>query len=68
MEYASKDQLEAVLGVGGRYKYEITGAGKGNAQVVFEYKRSWEEEALKTLTYSLYVNADNTITVIDIAE
>lgn len=68
LEYASKNQLEAELGIGGRYKYEITGAGKGNAQVVFEYKRPWEEKALKTITYSLYVNSDNTITIIDIAE
>ncbi len=66
--YSSKNQLEAALGVGGRYKFEITGSGKGNADVVFQYKRAWEDEVLKTIAYSLYVNEDNTITVIDIVE
>ncbi len=68
VEYASKTPLEAAVGVGGKYKFTVTGTEKGNAYLSLQYKRAWEDKVLKTVMYSLYVNADNTITVIDIAE
>ena len=69
-EYVSDNVDKNIVGAGGKYKFVITGVGKGNCTVKFSYMRSWETEkpALKTIIYDLYVNEENKITIINIRE
>ena len=69
-EYVPENVDKNIVGAGGKYKFVITGVGKGNCTVKFSYMRSWETEkpALKTIIYDLYVNEENKITVINIRE
>lgn len=69
-EYVPNNVDKNIVGGGGKYKFTITGVGKGNCTVKFSYMRSWEKEkpALKTVAYDLYVNEENKITVINIRE
>ena len=69
-EYVPDNVDKNIVGAGGKYKFGITGVGKGNCTVKFSYMRSWETEkpALKTIIYDLYVNAENKITIINIRE
>ncbi len=69
-EYVSENVDKNIVGAGGKYKFVITGIGKGNCTVKFSYMRSWEtgKPALKTIIYDLYVNEENKITIINIRE
>lgn len=69
-EYVPDNVDKNIVGAGGKYKFVITGVGKGNCTVKFSYMRSWETEkpALKTIIYDLYVNEENKITIINIRE
>lgn len=69
-EYVSDNVDKNIVGAGGKYKFVITGVGKGSCTVKISYMRSWEKEkpALKTIAYDLYVNEENKITVINTKE
>ena len=46
-----------MLGAGGLQRYRLDGAEEGMTVVTFTYARSWEGEALYTITYYVQVDA-----------
>mgnify|MGYP003291685433 CR=1 FL=1 len=62
-EYIQNEHEEGMAGVGGVYKYTITGLKPGTASVTFLYKRAWEEtEEDKKVVYTITVDEELNIT------
>ena len=62
-EYTADEAAEGMTGVGGTYNFTVTGVAEGSTVVTFKYARSWEDEALSTLTYEVNVDAGLNVAV-----
>ncbi len=68
-EYKQDAAVPGMAGVGGKQYYAFTAAHAGTATVTFTYARSWETtDADRTVTATLTVADDNTVTVSDYKE
>ncbi len=43
------------IGGGGFHYWIIEGLKKGNATIVFKYRRPWENKSVKTIIYKIYI-------------
>ncbi len=58
-----------IMSVGGISRFHITGLSEGYGELIFRYLRPWQADSVqKTITYCIYVEADHTITLLDIRE
>lgn len=55
-EHGFVSDAEGLLGAGGTENFRLDGAEEGYAVITFRYARSWEEDALYTLTCHVFVN------------
>ena len=67
-EYTPAQVEEGMVGAGGSHAYRVSGLKEGETTITFTYARSWEsgEEPANTATYTLKVNANNEISVVEI--
>lgn len=66
-EYVPDAAEKNMAGVGGKYKFTVTGLKEGNATLECSYMRTFEGESssLKTVGYKVLVTKDKKITVLD---
>lgn len=66
-EYTPAKVEDGMVGAGGTHAYRVSGLKEGETTITFTYARSWEsgEEPANTATYTLKVNANNEISVVE---
>ena len=68
-EYVQDPAVPGMAGVGGTQYYSFAAVHAGEATVTFTYARSWETtDADRTVTATIRVAADNTVSVSDYKE
>ena len=68
-EYVQDPAVPGMAGVGGTQYYTFAAVHAGEATVTFTYARSWETtDADRTVTATIRVAADNTVSVSDYKE
>lgn len=65
-DFVSENNNKEVVGAGGNYIYTFKGLKEGTTVVNFIYKRSWEEEELYNIKYSIKVDNKGNITLKEI--
>jgi predicted secreted protein len=55
-DYITNPHPEGMVGVGGNYYFKFNAKAPGNVQLIFEHKRPWETEVLKTYTVNVVVS------------
>lgn len=64
-KYVADNNEEGLVGAGGNRVIEIVGAAEGSTTIRCEHKRSWEEDAIETVTYYVSVNEELKVAVTD---
>ena len=60
-KYLEENAEEGLVGVSGGFEFTVTGLNQGKTDIVFEYKRPWEENVLKTVTCETEVHKDGDV-------
>lgn len=60
-KYYQEENDEMLTGAPGFFEFEVTALNPGKTDIIFEYARSWEKEAIKTVICSVEVSSTGRI-------
>lgn len=55
---------EMLVGAPGVFEFQVTALNPGKTEIVFEYRRSWEEESIKTVICDVEVDSNGKIDIL----
>jgi len=64
-EYIANTSDKKTVGSGGKFVFTFEAIAAGEADIIFSYRRTWEENTApeKTITYHAIVDTKNTLTL-----